>query len=124
MTRRMERWSDEDLVKLNKLREEGLSHDVIAERFSTSVVRVKNRICWDNKNDETRERLKKRVQDRRKRKSLGYSSSHPDKPSTGPAVTREQLAERAMRLAAPCRDIAGMLFGDPPVGYSALERRA
>ncbi len=32
-------------------------------------------------------------------------------------------AEAAKRSSARPRDLAGMIFGDPPQGYSALERR-
>lgn len=40
----------------------------------------------------------------------------------GPIVTPRQLAERAARRAAPARDLTAALMGDPPVGFSALER--
>lgn len=35
---------------------------------------------------------------------------------------RETLLERRARLNAPHRSQVGMLMGDPPVGYSALDR--
>lgn len=38
-------------------------------------------------------------------------------------VPRAVLAERADRLAAPYRNQVGALMGDPPRGYSALDRR-
>lgn len=34
------------------------------------------------------------------------------------------LAEHGRRLAAPFRDLAGAVFGDPPFGYSALDSRS
>lgn len=34
------------------------------------------------------------------------------------------LREHAERCQAPVRDLTAAYFGDPPVGYSALERRA
>lgn len=33
------------------------------------------------------------------------------------------IEERDQRLAAPPRDLTGMIFGDPPAGFSALEGR-
>jgi hypothetical protein len=46
------------------------------------------------------------------------------KPS-GPAVKApvDVNAERDRRLAAPPRDLTGLMFGDPPLGFSALDRR-
>ncbi|MGD9770107.1 MAG: hypothetical protein AB7U62_20920 [Pseudolabrys sp.] len=38
-------------------------------------------------------------------------------------VPRAVLTERAARLAAPHRNQVGALMGDPPHGYSALDRR-
>jgi len=38
-------------------------------------------------------------------------------------VPYEVLEDRAARLSAPIT-LTGMLFGDPPVGFSALDRRA
>lgn len=35
----------------------------------------------------------------------------------------ELLAERDVRFSAPLRDLSGFVFGDPPVGYSALDQR-
>ncbi|MDQ2084684.1 hypothetical protein RA307_31270 [Xanthobacteraceae bacterium Astr-EGSB] len=42
-----------------------------------------------------------------------------DRPRSVPAAT---LAERAARQLAPARDLTGLVLGDPPVGYSALDR--
>jgi hypothetical protein len=41
-----------------------------------------------------------------------------------PTPTPEQLARRDVRSAAPARDLTGALMGDPPLGYSALDRRS
>lgn len=38
-------------------------------------------------------------------------------------VPKERLIERRRRLAAPHRTLVGACVGDPPVGYSALDRR-
>lgn len=39
-------------------------------------------------------------------------------------VPEDRLADRARRRAAPQRTLIGAWVGDPPVGYSALDRRA
>lgn len=33
------------------------------------------------------------------------------------------LAERDRRISAPARNLVGAICGDPPVGFSALDRR-
>jgi hypothetical protein len=38
-------------------------------------------------------------------------------------IPDEVFEERNRRLAAPHRDLTAVFAGDPPVGYSALERR-
>jgi transposase-like protein len=40
-----------------------------------------------------------------------------------PVISPSQWEERDRRLAAPPRDLTGAMLGDPPVGFSALERR-
>lgn len=37
--------------------------------------------------------------------------------------TEEMLRERDKRNAAAARDLTGLIFGDPPKGYSALDRK-
>ena len=37
--------------------------------------------------------------------------------------TEEMLRERDKRNAAAARDLTGSVFGDPPKGYSALDRK-
>jgi len=39
------------------------------------------------------------------------------------SVPAERIAERRARLSAPARDLTAILLGDPPVGYSALEKK-
>ena len=38
-------------------------------------------------------------------------------------VPKSQIEERRARLAAPARDLTASIFGDPPVGYSAWDKR-
>jgi hypothetical protein len=47
----------------------------------------------------------------------------PSVPYVREPVPSEVLAEQARRLTAWYRSQAGALFGDPPVGCSALDRR-
>lgn len=47
----------------------------------------------------------------------------PAMPLQREEVPPSVLAEQARRLAAPFRDLTGAVFGDPPVGSSALDQR-
>lgn len=47
----------------------------------------------------------------------------PSVPFVREPVPCEVLAEQARRVCAGARDLAGAVFGDPPRGFSALDRR-
>jgi len=47
----------------------------------------------------------------------------PAVPFVREPVPSEVLLEQAKRLTATARDLAGSVFGDPPRGFSALDRR-
>jgi hypothetical protein len=52
----------------------------------------------------------------------GYSREPRHVMSISVAPTAQEVERRA-RLMAPPRDLSGFFFGDPPLGYSALDRR-
>lgn len=47
----------------------------------------------------------------------------PSVPFVREPIPADVLREQARRLSAPFRDLAGAVFGDPPWGHSALDRR-
>lgn len=47
----------------------------------------------------------------------------PSVPFVREPVPDSVLVEQARRLTASARDLAGAVFGDPPRGFSALDRR-
>jgi len=48
----------------------------------------------------------------------------PSLPGGREPIPETVLVEQARRLAAAARDLAGAVFGDPPRGFSALDRRS
>lgn len=48
----------------------------------------------------------------------------PEAEVTRTNVPKDVLAEQARRLSAMARDLTGSLLGDPPLGFSALDRRS
>lgn len=121
MPRPLAKWSPEDLETLKRLLREGKTHAQIACVLNISVERVKNRVCWDNLSGWQRE---KRLQANNRRRLGGRTLTYrrSDNPTTASKPKPEVLEEAARRMSAP-RTLTGAIMGDPPIGYSALERR-
>ena len=121
MPRPLTKWSLEDLGTLKQLLREGQTHAQIARALNTSVQRVKNRICWDCLSGWQRE---KRRQGNNRRRLNGRAPRYkrPDNPTIASKPKPEVLEEASRRMSAP-RTLTGAIMGDPPIGYSALERR-
>lgn len=119
------RWTPDELSRLHRFMDEGKTHAEIARLFRCKVDRVKNRICWENKSGEQRRERRARVQRWREGKKLGKYVGHPtahfaERPGARPP---SELIEDAQRRALAPRSISAFVFGDPPPGYSALDRR-
>lgn len=95
-------WSDGQKADLYRLRViEGRDWSEIARHFGRSEAAVKSKFKYEqheNKIQRAAEPMREPVPD-------------------------SVLAERTRRLTAAARDLAGALLGDPPRGYSALDRR-
>jgi hypothetical protein len=97
-------WSDEEIQKLFRLRQVvGLSWAEIAEELGRTESGVKSKFKY-----QQHERM---VQ-------------APSVPFIREPVPERVLAEQARRLAAPPQDLVGWTQGDPPKGFSALDRRS
>lgn len=48
----------------------------------------------------------------------------PTLPGQRDPIPDSVLAEQARRVVARARDLAGSVFGDPPIGFSALDKRS
>lgn len=121
MSRPLARWSQEDLETLKQLLRKGKTHAQIACALNTSVERVKNRVCWDGMSGWQRE-LKRQGNNRRRLNGRATSDRRQQYPISASKPKPELLEDAARRLLAP-RTLTGELMGDPPIGYSALERR-
>lgn len=117
------KWTQEEHEKLVKLKQQSLSFAEIA----TALNRTRKAVEWRwqviNFSAETRERYRKNRQENAARYRRKPRKTNPLRfvPETmiAPDIV---LIERDMRLKAP-QTITGYLFGDPPRGYSALDRR-
>jgi hypothetical protein len=121
------RWTAEEITKLHLLLEEGKTHDAIARIMRCKPDRITNRICWEKQSAEQRQARQTRVQEwrHRTRKTprsyVGHPTAHfAERPGARPP---SELIEDAQRRALAPRSISAFVFGDPPPGYSALDRR-
>lgn len=89
-------FTDKDRAEMRRLRKQGASRSEVALRFGAS----------------------KRAVDYAIYEHIGPIKTEPVR------VPASVLKERDHRLGLIPRDTTAVLMGDPPVGYSALERRA
>jgi hypothetical protein len=117
-------WLPEEVALLQKLREQNFTYRQIAERLSRPWKGVRAKLARMRMTPEMRKRYNENERLRGKkflspRKVAGITYMAPEISKVPP----ELLADREARHAAP-RDLTGLICGDPPRGFSALERRA
>jgi hypothetical protein len=117
---RARRWTVEETQDLLRLQAEGYVVPVIAEKMGRTTISVRERIRWLGKTEEQREIRRKQISVTRKGRSAVAAFDHP--VMTNKRAPDERIAEREYRLALP-RTLTGQYFGDPPPGYSALDRK-
>jgi hypothetical protein len=117
MAREYDRWTPEEINEVRRLREEvGLTWPEIGEKLGRLPARCKAK--WGNvrcrlRLTKSRERIAELQPDEVVMSSVGVRKEPPP----------EALAEREARIdAANLQSLGGTLMGDPPPGFSALER--
>lgn len=113
------RWSIDENASLFRLKAEGRSIEMIAARIGRSLDSVKERWRWVNKTEEQRQERRTQINMTRNHKALVPGRSYA---TVARRPSEEILAERDRRVATP-RTIGAWLLGDPPPGYSALDRK-
>jgi len=124
--RKLRRWTFAEIAQLNQLYTAGKSRAEIAAALGTTDARVRQRLQWECQSSTLGMARKKRRMERRKQANSELRSPREffDMVTSGPKPTEEALRSREARWAAMPRDLTGAFFGDPPVGFSALEQRA
>jgi len=98
-------WSEAELVRLRELVGQGLKPAAIAPLFGRSVLSVRDRIKYDRV-----------LRGERRSAAINYVSAA--------APCARALAARDARLEASYRrTLTQAFFGDPPPGWSALDKR-
>lgn len=110
-------WSPEEIALLLKLKAEGLSHRLISIQIGRSVDAVGEKWRWEQMSPEERRQRYSRPKRKQTTEDIQQRAVGKSLPS------EELIADALVRATAP-RSITAALFGDPPPGYSALDRRA
>lgn len=130
MTRQYSYWSQKEVLLLKQMMNAGLTIREMAVRFGCTDDRVRDRIKQDAKRPHDRKMNAARAKAwREKQKAAGKNPKWPvsdgvrrEVVSSAGRPSPEMIAEAEQRYLAP-RSITSMLLGDPPVGWSALDRR-
>ncbi|MFK4647189.1 hypothetical protein ABIF96_005763 [Bradyrhizobium ottawaense] len=115
-------WTPEEDAKLAELVAAGLSWEEIGPEFGLKRDAARKR--WGLLHETPEERAD-RCEKRRlyqERVKLRNGVLPEDLPVRKLAVPEEVLQERNARLIAPLT-ITGIICGDPPIGFSALDRK-
>ena len=113
----MKRWTDEDLQKLVAMRAEGLTFREIGKRLGRDRQTVNYRWYYHNLTPEQKaERNWTRTVNRRAKNVA------PVRPAPC-APPPEIIAERDYRAKLKPRDLTASICGDPPVGFSAYDKK-
>ena len=112
------RWTPEEDATLCAMTIAGFRYDEIAEALpGRTYAGVKDRLRFVNLSAEDR------AEGNRKKRARRVVPVHYQKSTPKVEVPPEVFVDRERRAMA-ARDLTGAFFGDPPRGYSALERRA
>jgi hypothetical protein len=98
-------WTDDELAKLKTMLNEGMSLRVASIKLGRGPQAAKKKLLEGRPN-------RRRVTDP---SGVGYVSA-----MRAPEIVVER---RRQYLAAPHRSLTAALMGDPPVGFSALDKR-
>lgn len=118
-------WTKELLDRLAQLMAENLPVQAIADRMGISKKAVEGRLYWDRMTPEAL--AKRRAAVNARRRELHEKADRRitiEQVQVSARPSDEQIKQRDMRLAMPYRDLTASFFGDPPIGFSALDQRA
>lgn len=114
------RWTDEEWQRAKSLLDSGYTQDAVAGIIGRTSQQIASKKQWESLSSDRRER--KALQKRQRRAEYIPSTSvrlHVADYMTIPECVIEERNARAVAA----KSLTGWVFGDPPIGYSALDRR-
>lgn len=115
------KWTDEETERLLSMVKLNTPFREIASTLGRSIKSVQTRYEYVNLTPRQREERKQRLYATR-HKQTPVRRRESDRLLTSSRPDAATLDERDLRNAAPVRDLTGLLLGDPPRGYSALDQ--
>lgn len=112
-------WTEEETEALRAMVSAGLTYTDIATAIDRTYAAIKSRVRYINISKEVRDTANAKKRARRVIKTAPHKRVDVIRPTIPDEVIRDAMA----RAMAP-RSITAHFFGDPPQGFSALERRA
>ena len=113
-------WSPDELETLHRMLAENKTRVEIAEALGCARARIDGRIRFERKTPEQRLEEKKRKAEWFRHRTGIRSYREQTISSSRPSY--ELIEEAKLRAMAP-RSLTAEFFGDPPKGWSALDRR-
>lgn len=130
MTREYSYWTQKDILLLRRMMNAGQTVRQMAMHFGCTDDRVRDRIKIDSMTPKERAANAARAKAwREKQKAAGRNAKMPSgqpRRDTVSSISRpspEMMEEAQRRSIAPHRCLAAAFLGDPPIGYSQLDRR-
>lgn len=130
------RWPQGMWERADAMLKSGKTYKDVAEELRIPILSLRNKAKWEQMSPERRARKRDKAREyrgyylREIKPKRAYEPLHTpprlqfaiERPAHKPS--EKLIADRDYRLSLPPRDLTAALLGDPPPGYSALERRA
>lgn len=123
-----DRWTDYDRARLLEMKAKGMFFADIGKRLGRTKNAVAEQWRWLSKGEEWRAARRVQTAEYRRKWGMVYRREYIDRTEAtiiASAINRpssELMAAAWAKSTAP-QTLTGALMGDPPLGYSALDRR-
>jgi hypothetical protein len=115
-------WSEEETAVLREMKTAGATVPEIMARLSRTKYGIKERWRWLNTDEAEKAKRRQQINLNRNIRAQFGNGVLPTR-SAPRIVPDEVTSNRDARIKAGPRDLAGAFFGDPPRGFSALDRK-
>ncbi len=116
------RWSSGEDTRLREMQASGFSEQYICLALNRTLHSIKERSRWINQTEEQRQRRRNRINALRYKRDSQVGTLRTNIVRNATVIDKTILLDRERRMLAP-RTLTGMILGDPPQGYSALDRK-
>lgn len=116
-------WTEEETAILRQMVDADSGMPALMARLGRSKHSIKERWRWISRTEENKAQRREQINlNRRIRSQFGPGATNPRGVSVR-GMPEQVIADREARIGAGPRDLTGAFFGDPPRGFSALDRK-